>query len=42
MLANIGTDALLGVVPIAGDLLDFAFKTNRRNVALLRRYLGRD
>lgn len=41
MLANIGTDALLGVVPLAGDLLDFAFKANRRNVALLRRHLGR-
>ncbi|MFL5333251.1 MAG: DUF4112 domain-containing protein [Geminicoccaceae bacterium] len=42
MLANIGADALLGVVPIAGDLLDFVFKANRRNVALLRRHLGRD
>jgi hypothetical protein len=42
MLANIGADMLLGVIPIAGDLLDFAFKTNRRNVALLRRHLGRD
>jgi hypothetical protein len=42
MLANIGTDSLLGVVPVAGDLFDFAFKTNRRNVALLRRHLGRN
>lgn len=40
MLANIGADALLGVVPLAGDLLDFAFKANRRNVALLRRHLS--
>jgi hypothetical protein len=41
MLANIGTDSVLGTVPIAGDLFDFAFKANRRNVALLRRHLGR-
>lgn len=41
MLANIGADAALGIVPVAGDLLDFAFKANRRNVALLRRHLGR-
>ncbi|MGD9510468.1 MAG: DUF4112 domain-containing protein [Geminicoccaceae bacterium] len=40
MLANIGTDAVLGAVPLAGDLLDFAFKANRRNVALLRRHLS--
>lgn len=42
MLANIGTDSVLGAVPIAGDLFDFAFKANRRNVALLRRHLGRE
>jgi hypothetical protein len=42
MLANIGADSVLGAVPIAGDLFDFAFRANRRNVALLRRHLGRD
>jgi hypothetical protein len=42
MLVNIGTDSVLGAVPIAGDLFDFAFKANRRNVALLRRHLGRE
>ena len=42
MLANIGADSVLGAVPVAGDLFDFTFKTNRRNVALLRRHLGRD
>lgn len=41
MLASIGTDSVLGAVPIAGDLFDFANKTNLRNVALLRRHLGR-
>ena len=42
MLGNIGCDSILGAVPIAGDLFDFAFKANRRNVALLRRHLGRE
>lgn len=42
MLGNIGCDSVLGAVPIAGDLFDFAFKANRRNVALLRRHLGRE
>ena len=42
MLGNIGADSVLGAVPIAGDLFDFAFKANRRNVALLRRHLGRE
>ncbi|MGZ3405981.1 MAG: DUF4112 domain-containing protein [Polyangia bacterium] len=36
MLLNLGIDALVGAVPIAGDLFDFAWKANRRNVRLLR------
>jgi Domain of unknown function (DUF4112) len=40
MLAHIGADTVLGAVPIVGDF-DFAYKTNRRNVALPRRHLGR-
>ena len=41
IVANIGTDCVLGAVPIAGDLFDLAYKTNLRNVALLPRPLGR-
>jgi hypothetical protein len=36
MLLNLGIDALVGAVPIAGDLFDVAWKANRRNVRLLR------
>jgi len=36
MLVNLGIDALVGAVPIAGDLFDVAWKANRRNVRLLR------
>jgi hypothetical protein len=36
MLVNLGVDALVGAVPLLGDLFDVAWKANRRNVALLR------
>lgn len=36
--SNIGIDALVGAVPVAGDLFDFAWKSNLRNVVLLERH----
>lgn len=36
MLLNLAVDALVGAVPVAGDLFDLAWKANKRNVALLR------
>jgi hypothetical protein len=39
MMANVVFDGAIGMVPLAGDLFDAAFKANRRNVALLRRHL---
>jgi hypothetical protein len=36
MLLNLGIDAGVGAIPIAGDLFDFAFQANRKNVELLR------
>lgn len=35
---NIGFDYLTGLIPFLGDLFDFAFKSNRRNLALLRQH----
>ena len=35
MLGNIGIDLILGIVPVAGDALDLAWKANRKNVRLL-------
>ncbi|MCB2053043.1 MAG: DUF4112 domain-containing protein [Geminicoccaceae bacterium] len=40
MLANTGVDWLVGAIPLVGDIFDFAFKGNRRNIALLHRELG--
>ncbi|MGH6915638.1 MAG: DUF4112 domain-containing protein [Geminicoccales bacterium] len=35
MIGNVAIDALVGAVPVAGDLFDFAWKANERNLALL-------
>ena len=39
MLLNTGADVAVGLVPLLGDLFDLAFKSNRKNVALLREHL---
>lgn len=36
MTANVLIDALGGTVPIVGDLFDFAFKANVRNLRIMR------
>lgn len=38
MVINVVVDTLVGAVPILGDLFDFTWKSNERNVALVRRY----
>ena len=35
MLINVAVDSLVGAVPLVGDLFDFAWKANDRNMALL-------
>jgi hypothetical protein len=37
MALNIGLDALIGALPVLGDLFDFAWKANRKNLALIER-----
>jgi hypothetical protein len=36
---NVALDAVVGAVPLIGDIFDFAWKANLRNVALLERHL---
>ena len=38
MIFNVAIDALVGMLPLAGDLFDFAWKANDRNYALLERH----
>jgi hypothetical protein len=40
MLVNIAIDALLGAIPLIGDLFDFAFRANDKNLALIERHRG--
>ncbi|WP_214000116.1 DUF4112 domain-containing protein [Arsukibacterium sp.] len=39
MIINMMIDTIIGAIPVAGDLFDFVWKSNRRNVALLEDYL---
>ena len=36
MLVNLGIDTAVGMIPLVGDIFDFGFRANQRNVALLR------
>jgi len=38
MLFNVVIDTVIGIVPVAGDLFDFAWKANDMNMALLERH----
>jgi Domain of unknown function (DUF4112)/ParB-like nuclease domain len=37
---NVALELIIGAVPVAGDLFDFVFKANERNVRLLEASLG--
>lgn len=41
MLGNVGFDWLIGLVPVVGDAADFVFKSNSRNLKLIKRHLDR-
>lgn len=41
MAGNIGVDTLVGAVPLVGDLFDFAFRSNSRNLKIVKRYLDK-
>ncbi len=38
MAGNVGLDALVSAVPLVGNVADVFFRSNRRNVELLRRH----
>jgi hypothetical protein len=41
MVVNVALDAVVGAIPVLGDLFDFAFKANLRNARLMEEYLDR-
>ncbi|OON69276.1 DUF4112 domain-containing protein [Hymenobacter sp. CRA2] len=40
MVLNILLDTVVGSIPVIGNFFDFAYKSNERNVRLLRRHYG--
>lgn len=41
MVGNVGFDAAIGAVPLAGDLFDFVFRSNTRNLRIIRKHLDK-
>jgi hypothetical protein len=41
MAANVGFDTLLGAIPFVGDAFDLFFKSNSKNLKIIRRHLDR-
>ena len=42
MAGNVGIDTLVGAIPVAGDLFDFAFRSNSRNLRIIRRWIDKN
>lgn len=41
MAANVGFDTAIGAVPVVGDLFDFAFRSNSKNLRIIKRHLDK-
>jgi Domain of unknown function (DUF4112) len=41
MAGNIGIDALLGAIPLVGAIPDFFFRSNTRNLRIIKRHLDK-
>jgi hypothetical protein len=41
MLGNVGIDALVGAIPFVGVIADFLYRSNTRNLRIIRKHLER-
>ena len=41
MAGNVAFDTAIGAVPLAGDLFDFMFRSNTRNLKIIRKHLDK-
>lgn len=41
MAANVGIDTLLGAIPLAGDLFDFVWRSNSKNLRIIKKHLDK-
>ena len=41
MAGNVAFDTAVGAIPLAGDLFDFVFRSNSRNLKIIKRHLDK-
>ncbi|MXP26904.1 DUF4112 domain-containing protein [Altererythrobacter indicus] len=41
MAGNIAFDTAIGAIPVAGDLFDFIYRSNSRNLKIIRKHLDK-
>ena len=41
MAANVGIDTVLGAIPLAGDLFDFIWRSNSKNLRIIKKHLDK-
>jgi hypothetical protein len=41
MLANVGMDTTIGAIPLVGDVFDFLFRSNSKNLRIIKRHLDK-
>lgn len=41
MAGNLGVDTTLGAIPLVGDAFDFLFRSNSRNLKIIKRHLDK-
>ncbi len=41
MAANVGIDTVLGAIPIAGDAFDFIWRSNSKNLRIIKKHLDK-
>ena len=41
MGANVAVDTLISLIPVVGDAADFVFRSNTRNLRIIKKYLDK-
>jgi len=41
MATNVGIDSLIGAVPVVGDAFDFVYRSNSKNLKIIKRHLDK-
>ena len=41
MAGNVAFDTAIGAIPVAGDVLDFVFRSNSRNLRIIKKHLDK-